>query len=170
MEGTADGVAVEFDDYVRARSGGLLRMAWLITRNWDDARDAVQDAFASLYPRWSRLPDGDRREAYVSRSVVNACLTVIRRRRAEPVPDPARLAEAPIGVDPTGRVVEADRVWRLCGGLSAVQRAAVVLRFYRDLDYAQIARILGCREATARSHVHRAIAALRTRMEEDGDE
>jgi hypothetical protein len=66
---------VSFDSYVRARSGGLMRLAWLITRDWDDAHDAVQDSFAALYPRWSRLPaDADRREAYVSRCVVNACL------------------------------------------------------------------------------------------------
>jgi DNA-directed RNA polymerase specialized sigma24 family protein len=31
-------------------------MAWLVTRDWDDARDAVQDAFVSLVRRWDRLP------------------------------------------------------------------------------------------------------------------
>lgn len=56
-----------FDDYVRARGAGLLRLAWLITRNFEDAHDAVQDAFASLLPRWSGLPEGARLEAYVSR-------------------------------------------------------------------------------------------------------
>ena len=162
------GPGVSFDSYVRARSAGLLRLAWLITRDWEDARDAVQDAFASLYPRWSRLPDGDRFEAYVSRCVVNACLAVIRRRRADPVPDTAVLAEAPVTSDAAAQVVEADRLWRLCGQLPGVQRAAVVLRFYRDLSYAEVAEVLGCREATARSHVHRAVAAMRKQMEEAG--
>ena len=48
-------------------------MAWLVTRNSDDARDAVQDALAGLYRQWSRLPSGDEFEAYVHRTVVNAC-------------------------------------------------------------------------------------------------
>jgi hypothetical protein len=52
------GTEVSFDSYVRARSTGLLRLAWLITRDWDDARDAVQDAFVAVYPRWSRGPRG----------------------------------------------------------------------------------------------------------------
>ncbi len=55
--------------------------------------------------------------------------------------------------------------------VARVQRAAVVLRFYRDLSYAEVAEVLGCREATARSHVHRAVAAMRKQMEEaDADE
>jgi len=160
------GPGVSFDSYVRAWSAGLLRLAWLITRDWEDARDAVQDAFDSLYPRWSRLPEGDRFEPYVSRCVVNACLAVIRRRRADPVPDTLVLAEAPVTGDAADQVVEADRLWRLCGQLPSVQRAAVVLRFYRDLSFAEVAEVLGCREVTARSHLHRAVAAMRRQMEE----
>jgi RNA polymerase sigma-70 factor (sigma-E family) len=171
LAGVVVEAGVSFDGYVRARSSGLIRLAWLITRDWDDARDAVQDAFAALYPRWSRLPaDADRVEAYVSRCVVNACLAVIRRRGADPVADPALLDGAPVTNDGTAQVVEADRLWRLCGQLPPVQRAAVVLRFYRDLTFAEVANILGCGEATARSHVHRAVATLRLRMKEDGNQ
>jgi RNA polymerase sigma-70 factor (sigma-E family) len=163
--GTGD---VPFPDYVRARSDGLLRLAWLITRNWEDARDAVQDAFTALYPRWSRLPDGARLEAYVYRSVVNACLAVLRRRHADPVADVSALREAPTVADSATALIEADALARLCGQLPALQRTAVVLRFYQDLSFAQIADAMGCRESTARSHVHRAVATLRSRLEEDG--
>lgn len=44
-----------------------------------------------------------------------------------------------------------------------------MLRFYEDLDYREIAAVLGVSEATARSHVHRALTALRE-QEEDDDE
>lgn len=164
-----------FDDYVRARSAGLLRLAWLVTRNPDDARDAVQDAFASLYPRWSRLPEGTRLEAYVGRSVVNACLAVLRRRRAESPTEPTFLGDLAArsgrrDPGPEEAALEADRVWRWCGDLPPVQRTALVLRFHSDLDYAEIGHRLGCRESTARSHVHRAIVALRVRLEEAGED
>lgn len=46
--GVEAGAVDSFDSYVRARSTSLLRLAWLITRDWEDARDAVQDAFASV--------------------------------------------------------------------------------------------------------------------------
>ena len=42
---------------------------------------------------------------------------------------------------------------------------SVVLRFYEDLDYPEIAATLGCAEATVRSYVHRALAALRVELE-----
>lgn len=163
-------VEPSFDDYVRARSDRLIRLAWLITRHWEDARDAVQDALAALYPRWDRLPGGDRRDAYVHRTVVNACLAVIRRRRVQPVPDPTALAGAPVAADPSGALAEADAAWRLCAELPPAQRAAVVLRFYDDCSFGQIAEALGCREATARSHVHRALAALRSRLQKGDDD
>jgi RNA polymerase sigma factor (sigma-70 family) len=158
---------VPFDSYVRARSSGLLRLAWLITRDWEDARDSVQDAFVSVYPRWSRLPPGSGLDAYVSRCVVNACLAVMRGRRTLPVADVSTLDEVPVNPDPAIGVVQTRQLLRWCGELPPVQRAALVMRFYRDLSFADIAEVLGCREATARSHVHRAITALRTRWEGD---
>ena len=53
---------------------------------------------------------------------------------------------------------------------SPLQRAAVVLRFYDDLDFSAIAGILGCPEATARSHVHRALTRLRSTLIEGSDD
>ena len=60
-----------------------------------------------------------------------------------------------------------DAVWAICAELPPRQRAAVVLRFYEDLDYPEIAQLLGCSEATVRSHVHRALGALRSRLAEE---
>jgi RNA polymerase sigma-70 factor (sigma-E family) len=154
---------ISFEEYVGARSGALVRMACLVTRDWDEARDAVQDALVSLYPRWSALPAA-RLDAYVYRSVTNACLIRLRRRRRVwPVAEPQLLPGALAAADPAVGVALADEAWKLCAELPPVQRAAVVLRFYRDLSFAEVADALGCPEATARSHVHRALAALRAR-------
>ena len=164
---TDTGRDASFTDFVRERSNRLHDVAWLVTRNSDDARDAVQDALAGLYRHWSRLPSGDEFEAYVHRTVVNACLSVIRRRpRSFPVAEPADLRTAPVTSDGVDALAASDEVWRLCGQLSPVQRTAVVLRFYEDLSFADVAKAMGCREATARSHIHRAMARLRVRLTE----
>jgi len=156
-----------FDGFVRARSDRLLRLGWLVTGNWDDARDAVQDALEGVLPRWGRLSGSEKLDPYVNRCVVNACLATIRRRgRSRPVAEPQLLPQARVVADPAWAIVNADEAWRLCTGLPPVQRAAVVLRFYEDLSFAEIGTTLGCPEATARSHVHRALAALRVRLEE----
>ena len=161
------GEGTSFEAFIRVRSDRLLRLAWLVTGNWDDARDAVQDALEGVLPRWERLAGSETRDAYVHRCVVNACLSTIRRRgRARPVAEPQMLPQAKVQADPAWAIVNADEAWRLCTSLPAPQRAAVVLRFYEDLSFAEIGAALGCPEATARSHVHRALTAMRARLEE----
>ena len=41
------------------------------------------------------------------------------------------------------------------------QRAVIVARFYLDLDVAQTARMLRCREGTVKAHTFKAVANLR---------
>lgn len=158
---------VPFDAYVRERSERLQRTAWLVVRDWHDARDAVQDALVALYPRWDQLPAGDRQHAYVHRSVVNACLTLLRHRRTRPVADPDALPEPTSTPDHADAVTDAHTIWRWCADLPPVQRAVIALRYHADLSYTDIAAALDCREATARSHVHRALAALRANLTEE---
>lgn len=153
-----------FDDYVRRRSVGLQRFAYLITRDREDALDCVQDALLGLFPRWDAVAAGGGVDAYVHRSIVNASVSRWRKTgRVTPVADP--VADWSHGVpDPTHLVDDADEAWRLCRDLPPLQRAAIVLRFYHDLPFAEVAKTLDCTEATARSHVFRALAALRSRL------
>ncbi|MEA4945890.1 MAG: SigE family RNA polymerase sigma factor [Propionicimonas sp.] len=163
---TADVVPISFDAYVRASSVSLLKFAFLVTRDREDAHDAVQDALLGLFPRWTQVSRNGGVDAYVRRSIVNAHVSRWRKtRRLVPAEEPDVLPQAPVAEDPAARVAAADEALRLCGSLPPLQRAAVVLRFYEDRSFAEIADILGCPEATARSHVHRALASLRTRLE-----
>ena len=158
-----------FDDYVRTRSAGLQRFAYLITRNAEDAKDAVQDALAGLYPRWRQVAAHGNVDAYVRRSIVNAHVSSWRKvRRLYLSEDVTTSSHAPVVPDAADAIADADQALRLCGELPALQRAAVVLRFYEDRSFAEISEILGCPEATARSHVHRALQALRARLEGAG--
>jgi RNA polymerase sigma-70 factor (sigma-E family) len=163
-------VIVGFDDWVESRSKALTRFAYLITGSREEAEDALQSALTSACARWSRVSRTRDPEAYVRRMIVNAHVSLWRsfRRRETPVDDVRDTDEAP---DPARGVTEADRVWRLCAGLPRRQRAAVVLRFYEDLGYPEIAGVLGVSEATARVHIHRALKALRESIGlEDDDE
>jgi RNA polymerase sigma-70 factor (sigma-E family) len=157
-----------FDDWVAARSPALLRFAYLLTGSQSEAEDAVQSALERALAHWPRVSRVDDPETYVRRMIVNAHISLWRRwrRRVSPV---AVVREGG-SADPAETVASTDAVRRMCAALPPVQRAAVVLRFYQDLDYREIATLLGCAEATARSHVHRALQALRRELaEEDGD-
>lgn len=155
-----------FEDYVTTRSVALQRFAYLITRNADDAQDAVQEALAGLYPRWRQVSARGNVDAYVRRSIVNAHVSAWRKvRRLFPTEDVAASSAAPVTPDASQAIADTDQALRLCADLPPMQRAAVVLRFYEDRSFAEIAEILGCPEGTARSHVHRALVSLRGRLE-----
>ena len=72
------------------------------------------------------------------------------------------------GKDLTGAVAveppEIDETWDLLATLPRDQRVALVLRYYEDLPVDEIARIMECRPATARTRIHRALAKLREEM------
>ena len=159
---------VSFDDWATARATALLRFAYLVIGSQHAAEDAVQEALASACAKWSRVSRTRDPDAYVRRMIVNAHVSGWRRtRRESPVGEVREAAYA----DPAVVADTADAVWRVCESLPRQQRAAVVLRFYEDLEYAEIATILEVAEPTVRSHVHRALAALRvelTAQEEQG--
>ncbi|MEZ5193975.1 MAG: sigma-70 family RNA polymerase sigma factor [Nocardioides sp.] len=62
-----------------------------------------------------------------------------------------------------------DQTWRLLADLPRRQRAVLALRYYDDLDDAEIAQLLGCSAATVRSHASRALATLRARLADPSD-
>ncbi|MGC3952672.1 MAG: sigma-70 family RNA polymerase sigma factor [Propionicimonas sp.] len=155
----ADSGMVDFERYVAENSVALQRFAYLIAGNPEDARDAVQEALLGAYPRWSRLV-GDP-GPYLRRSIVNAHAARWRRHGLE---TPVAEVLGPGETRPSETVLDRHLVGRLARGLSYRQRVALVLRFYEDCSFAEVARVLECTEATARSVVHRALAELRSRL------
>ncbi len=155
---------LSFEAWAGARVPALLRFAYLVTGSQHAAEDAVQTALTRACERWARVRRTTDPDAYVRRMVVNAHVSGWRRagRRELSV---AEVRPVATGTDPADTLASADAVWRVCAALPRQQRAAVVLRFYEDLEYAEIAGLLGCSQVTVRSHVHRALASLRTELE-----
>ena len=164
---SADGPAGGFDQWATTAGPELTRFAVATIGNRHDASDAVQDAMVAVYPRWRRLAGPGAADAYARRVIVNHRITWWRRigRRESLVDGPEIGAGGPAPGD-AGDVVFAHRLLR---SLPRQQRAAVVLRFLDDLNFAEIADILGCTESTARSHVHRALTRLREQLGDDHD-
>jgi len=160
---------LSFDAWVDARVPALLRFAYLVTGSQHAAEDAVQTALTRACEKWSRVRRTTDPDAYVRRMVVNAHVSAWRRsgRRELSVAEVRDLEVS----DHADGVATGDAVWRVCATLPPQQRAAVVLRYYEDLEYAEIAPVLGVTQATVRSHVHRALAAMRAELhEEDRDD
>jgi RNA polymerase sigma-70 factor (sigma-E family) len=154
---------VTFEEFVSTRLGALVRYATVVT--WDPhlAEDILQNVLVRAQSRWPRIGGLDAPEQYVKRMVVNEFLSWRRRRAARLVPLSREsldtlMAPAP---EPTAPHDERDAMLRLVAALPPRQRAVVALRFYEDMSVDQIADLLGCAPVTVRSHLSRALAALR---------
>jgi len=140
-----------FEDLYRDERSGMIRLAYLITQSRPVAEEIVHEAFLAVLERWTTLrsPGGYLRTAVV-RSAVKS-----RTRR---------LREHDVALRQVGRDLQppgVDEMWDALAGLPVNQRAALVLRFYEDLSHEQIAAVLHCNVATARSLTHRGLTALR---------
>ncbi|KRF18977.1 RNA polymerase subunit sigma-24 [Nocardioides sp. Soil797] len=155
---------IDFDEWVSARVPALLRFAYLVTGSREAADDVLQSVLTRSFERWGTIRRTDDPDAYVRRMIINENVSSWRRwgKRQTPVAD---IVDRNRAGDPSDQVSNADAAWRVCQALPQRQRAAVVLRFYEDLDHREIAGILGCSESTVRSQIHRALAALRVELE-----
>ncbi len=145
--------APSFETLFRTQRLSMVRLAHLITGSNAVAEEIVQDAFIRLHEHWERA---DNHHAYLRTIVTNLCKTQLRRQDLE-----RRTTES------TERVAlqpEIDETWPAICRLPFRQRAALALRFYEDLEEAEIARILGCRPGTVKSTIHRGLTRLRKEM------
>ncbi len=148
---------VDFDDFVAARSGALLRTAYLLTHDHALAEDLLQTALTKAWFAWGRISGGP--EAYVRKILVNTYATWWRRRwNGEHATDELPDTGVP---DATGAVDTGSDLWDAMGRLPRRQRAAVVLRYFEDLTETQTAELLGCSVGTVKSQTSKALAKLR---------
>jgi RNA polymerase sigma-70 factor (sigma-E family) len=150
-----------FAEFVAARSGALLRCAWLLTGDEGKAEDLLQTVLAKAWRRWPAIVEGGAPEAYVRRALFTTYVSSWRRRwRAE---QPAAAPPEPAGGgDVAAESADRDAVRRALARLSRQQRAVVVLRYVEDLSIARTAELLGCSPETVKVQASRALKALRT--------
>jgi RNA polymerase sigma-70 factor (ECF subfamily) len=176
-ERVAAGDDAAFERLVERYQQRAYRLAWSILRDAEDARDLSQEAFVRLFQSAGSFRGRAKFSTWFYRLVVNLCLDHRRKHRwwhrlfaqeeratgdASPLDDQA----AP-GADPgdsLGRERVLARVWEAADRLSPQQRAVLVLHVQEELPMTEVASVLGCAEATARVHLHRALAGLRAAL------
>jgi RNA polymerase sigma-70 factor (sigma-E family) len=142
-----------------AHAGGLVRLAVVILRDRDGAEDVVQEAFCGLFRRWAKLDDPGRALIYLRSSVLNGCRSALRyraRRTGVHLDEPAAPsaeADALIGEEHRALLAGLRR-------LAPRQREALTLRYFADLNEAEIAESMGISRGSVKSTISRGIVAL----------
>ena len=149
-----------FDEFVRACSFRLYRVAVLLTGEHARAEDLVAESLARVYLAWPRIRSGDG-FGYARRTVMNLHTDWWRglRRRPETLTD--KLPEVSDGANHEGEVARRDSIVRSLRRLTRRERAVVVLRYYLDLTEQETAIELGISLGTVKSTNARALAKLR---------
>jgi RNA polymerase sigma-70 factor (sigma-E family) len=153
-----EAVPEPFEEFYRREYRRLVALGIALTGDRGRAEELAQDACFAAHRNWGRISRYDAPGAWVRRAVVNRSRSSWRRRSAETrALERLVRAQAPVadgvGVDP-------DRFWALVRTLPTRQAQCVALRYLDDLTTLEIARVLGCSEATVRVHLHRGRAAL----------
>jgi RNA polymerase sigma-70 factor (ECF subfamily) len=174
----ADEVDFESPDaLVRARSGDgdafaellaehesmVYSLAYHFFNDRERAADIAQDVFLQLYRSLSGIDSPLHLVHWLRQVTTRRCIDQLRRRkglRAVPIDEAEHLA-SPSG-DPTlGRALR-----QLVATLPESQRLVVTLRYQEGLGPEEISRVAGMRLNTVKSHLHRALRALRRMLEE----
>jgi RNA polymerase sigma-70 factor, ECF subfamily len=130
-----------------------------ILGNPEDALDATQEAMIAVARGIGRFDNRSAFTTWLYRVATNAALDEGRRnaRRPRPVDPPAEAASVASPEDAVGARLDVNAA---LGDLPEEFRVAVVLRDLCDLDYAEIAEVLGAPPGTVRSRIARGRSAL----------
>jgi RNA polymerase sigma-70 factor, ECF subfamily len=151
------------------------RIAWSVavryTGRREDAADLVQESFLAVLESAPRYRPQGQFRAYLLRILVHRAISDTRKK------SPLLLEEADQIPDPDAGEADLDlasRKARLRGLLDQLptrQRMALVLRFYEELSYREIARIMETSEKTVERLLHRGRDTLRKAMRQapEGD-
>jgi len=144
---------------VRLHQIPALRATYALTGDRQLAEDLVADAFLTAYDRIAQYDPQRPFGPWFYRIVVNSALKAIRRVERFRHTDTGALFAEQVDPTPDPAIEVATRemrrgVVRALRTLPPPQRAALILRYYLDLDERTIAQTLGCPIGTVKWRLH----------------
>ena len=156
----------------------LVNFLYRMVRDRATAEDLAQDVFLRVYRAREEYVPSAKFTTWLFRIATNVALNSVRDNRRQkmetsldaPAGDekdsgPRELPAREMRIDE--HLLERDRVefiQRAIASLPEKQRAAVLLHKYEEMDYAEIAKVLGCTEAALKSLLFRAYENLRVQL------
>ncbi len=149
-----------FGELVRQEQDYLYRMAFLTTRQEDDALDAVQDGILKAYQSLKSLRDPAYFKTWITRIVINTATDICRKRRPGAPLEEAGVLPAPESLSAEDRMDLYDALERL----PEKYRDVVQLKYFDGLTIREIAQQTGSPEGTVSAQLSRAVKLLRKDM------
>lgn len=151
-----------FADIVAEHESMVYSIVYHFFGDRERSEEIAQDVFLQLYRSLSDIESPVHLLFWLRQVTARRCIDAMRRARLRPV----ALDDAiEIGShDRNGDPLMERTLRRLVAELPETQRLVVTLRYQEDLDPSDICRIAGIPVNTVKSHLHRAIQALRKKL------
>lgn len=164
LDQARDGDRDAFGKLIGAYQTPVFNLAYRMLGNADEAEQAAQEAFIRAWTRLDAYNPAHKFSTWLLSITSHYCIDQIRKRRAillsidEPLPThPALMSET--SSLPEARVAESEQqvvVQNLLETLPADYRQAVVLRYWYDMSYEEIAEVMETTVSAIKSRLFRA--------------
>jgi RNA polymerase sigma-70 factor (ECF subfamily) len=150
-----------FAGLVRAYQGPVYNLAYRMLGSPAEAEEAAQETFVRVYQRLATYDPQQKLSSWVLAIASHYCIDRLRRRRLVSLPldeAPAQEAAEPAEAPELALLAqEREReIQTLLAGLPEAYRLVLVLRYWQDLSYEEMARLLGTSESAVKARLHRA--------------
>jgi RNA polymerase sigma-70 factor (ECF subfamily) len=161
-------VKPDFDELVERHSAEIFAYVWRMLRDAADAEDCLQETFLRAFRSYGRVRAGTNYRAWLYKIATNTARSQWRRRKRSEIHtadlDPDLQSDEMSVTDRVERKALLAVVARAVEELPDQQRAALIMRKYQELGYAEIAAALECTEASARANVYQAVKKLQAKF------
>lgn len=176
MAAARSGSAAAFDELQRKYSSRLFRTILRITRNREDAEDALQETFLHAYLALGRFEGRSSVYSWLTRIAINTALMILRRRRSRP--EVSRISSfdevegySPLEIRDTSHNPEqlcdlrqrSDYLLHAIGKLEPSLRGAIEIQMTGEYSLKDIADTLQISVAAVKARLFRARARLARR-------
>jgi RNA polymerase sigma-70 factor, ECF subfamily len=167
-----------FRALVQRHGDSLLGYLFHMTGNRDQAEDLFQETFKRVHEKGSTFR-GPRFKGWLFAIATRAAIDHLRRRKRLSVISLDQSddcdggdctpvsATADNAVDPGIEIIKQEQkqlVLRAVEALPDKQRATLILAYYQQLSYQEVAQVLGCTIGTVKTQMSRALGTLARRL------
>ena len=148
-----------FEMIIRTNSRALFAIAYGILQDRGEAEDVVQDSLVKAWKTRWRVRDPEKFPAWLATIARHRAHDILRKRRPFSYPYEAIGENEPI--DTTGVDQE---LHSALATLPELHRAALILRYFEEMDYRSIENMLGLSNGALRGILGRSLACLRKQL------
>lgn len=152
---------------VMAQQGDYYKLAYVYMKNQDDALDALQDMILILYENIKKLKKEDSFYSWSKTILVNSCKSKLKKRNKTISIDEIKEESIDgVYIESEERIVLEEHLSKL----SEIHQEVIKLRYFLDLDYDSISKVLKIPLGTVKSRLNIGINKLKESFGGEVDE